>query len=221
MFFAERGFFVNFILLLFKGMGITIELFVLTLIFSLPLGLLVSFGRMSKVRIVRWLVGVYISVMRGTPLILQLVVVYFGPYYIFGPGHILQRNAAAVVAFVLNYAAYFAEIFRGGIESMPIGQYEAGEVLGFTRAQTFFRIVLPQVIKRILPPMSNELITLVKDTALAQTIGVAEMFRAAVNEASRLAAFRPLFWAGLFYFIMNLIVEQVLRYAEKKLSYYK
>ena len=210
-----------FFLLLVKGMVVTLEIFLLTLIFSIPLGMLVSFGRKSKIAPLRWLIGVYISIMRGTPLILQLVVVFYGPYYVFGPDAMMARFMAAVVAFTLNYAAYFCEIFRGGIESIPKGQYEAGEVLGFTKGQTFFRIILPQVIKRILPPISNEVITLVKDTALVQIIGVAEIFRAAFNESSRLGAIAPLFWAGLFYYVMNLIVAQLFAIAEKKLNYYR
>lgn len=210
-----------FFLLLVKGMVVTLEIFLLTLIFSIPLGMLVSFGRKSKVTPLRWLIGVYISIMRGTPLILQLVVVFYGPYYVFGPDAMMARFMAAVVAFTLNYAAYFCEIFRGGIESIPKGQYEAGEVLGFTKGQTFFRIILPQVIKRILPPISNEVITLVKDTALVQIIGVAEIFRAAFNESSRLGAIAPLFWAGLFYYVMNLVVAQLFAIAEKKLNYYR
>ena len=207
--------------MLVKGMVVTLEIFLLTLVFSIPLGMLISFGRKSKIAPLRWIIGVYISIMRGTPLILQLVVVFYGPYYIFGPDAMMARFMAAVVAFTLNYAAYFCEIFRGGIESIPKGQYEAGEVLGFTKGQTFFRIILPQVIKRILPPISNEVITLVKDTALVQIIGVAEMFRAAFNESSRLGAIAPLFWAGLFYYVMNLVVAQLFAIAEKKLNYYR
>lgn len=207
------------ILLLSQGMVVTIELFLLTLIFALPLGLVVSFGRRSKNFIVSGITGIYISVMRGTPLMLQLVVVMYGPYYVYGGK--IDRFAAAVVAFSLNYAAYFAEIYRGGIESIPAGQYEAGEVLGFTRPQVFFKIVLPQVIKRILPAISNEVITLVKDTALATVIGVAEMFRAAQDESSRVSLIQPLFVAGAFYYVMNLILAQIFKFSEKKLDYYR
>jgi len=210
---------VRLIDLLSRGMIVTIQLFVLTLILAIPLGLIISFGRRSKSRIINGIAGIYISIMRGTPLMLQLVVVYFGPYYIFGGK--IDRFAAAVIAFALNYAAYFAEIYRGGIESIPKGQYEAGEVLGFTKIQVFFKIVLPQVVKRILPAISNEVITLVKDTALVTTIGVAEMFRAAQSEASRVASIEPLFVAGVFYYIMNLIVAQLFALAEKKLNYYR
>ncbi len=205
--------------LLGEGMIVTVQLFVLTLIFALPLGLIISFGRRSRNFLVNGLTGIYISIMRGTPLMLQLVAVYFGPYYIFGGT--IDRFAAAVIAFSLNYAAYFAEIFRGGIESIAKGQYEAGEVLGFTRTQVFFKIILPQVIKRILPATSNEVITLVKDTALATAIGIAEMFRMANNEMSRTASIQPLIVAGVFYYVMNLIVAQVFRLAENKLNYYR
>jgi len=210
---------VKLLLLLGDGMIVTVQLFLLTLIFALPLGLIISFGRRSKNFIISGLTGIYISIMRGTPLMLQLVAVYFGPYYIFGGK--IDRFTAAVVAFALNYAAYFAEIYRGGIESIPKGQYEAGDVLGFTKSQVFFKIILPQVIKRILPAISNEVITLVKDTALATAIGVSEIFRAANNEMSRIASIKPLFVAGLFYYIMNLVVAQAFGFAEKKLNYYK
>ncbi|PYG87844.1 polar amino acid transport system permease protein [Ruminiclostridium sufflavum DSM 19573] len=205
--------------LLCNGMLVSIELFVLTLLFALPLGLIVAFGRRSKNILISGITGIYISVMRGTPLMLQLVVVYFGPYYIFE--RTIDRFTAAVVALALNYAAYFAEIYRGGIDSIPKGQYEAGEVLGFTRMQVFFRIVLPQVVKRILPAISNEVITLVKDTALVTAIGVAEMFKAAQTESSRILSVRPLFVAGAFYYVMNLVIERFFRFAEKKLDYYK
>jgi len=158
-------------------------------------------------------------VIRGTPLILQLIFVYFAPYYLFKLSY--DRFTAAIVAMSINYAAYFAEIYRGGIESIPAGQYEAGKVLGFTRMQTFFRIVLPQVVKRILPATGNEVITLVKDTALAQVIGVSELFRAAQTAASREFSTMPIFVAGFFYFIMNWVVSAVFLRLEKKLNYYR
>lgn len=205
--------------LLLEGMVVSVQIFVLTLIFAIPLGFIVSFGRRSKIKILNWITSIYISIMRGTPLILQLLVVYFGPYYIFGGK--VDRFYAAVIAFSLNYAAYFAEIFRGGIESIPKGQYEAGEVLGFTKSQVFFKIVLPQVVKRVLPPVSNEVITLVKDTALVTIIGVEEMFKVAQNASSRITSVEPLFVAGAFYFILNIIVAQVFSFAEKKLNYYR
>lgn len=204
---------------LLEGMVVSLQIFVLTLIFAIPLGLIVSFGRRSKNIIINGITGIYISIMRGTPLILQLLVVYFGPYYAFELK--VDRFTAAVIAFVLNYAAYFAEIFRGGIESITKGQYEAGEVLGFTKTQIFFKIILPQVVKRVLPAISNEVITLVKDTALVTTIGVAEMFRAAQNASSRVSSVQPLFVAGVFYYVMNLIVAQIFSFAEKKLNYYR
>lgn len=159
------------------GMLISTQIFVITLLFSLPLGLIVAFGRLSKNRVISMIVKFYISIMRGTPLMLQLMVVYFGPYYLFhikvGSGY---RLTATFIGFVINYAAYFAEIYRSGIQSMPIGQYEAAQILGYTKAQTFFKIILPQVIKRILPSITNEVITLVKDTSLSFTLSVAEMF---------------------------------------------
>ena len=149
-----------------KGMTVTTEIFFVTLIFSLPLGLLVCWGKMSKIKIIRWIISAYISIMRGTPLMLQLMVVYFGPYFIFGIRISMGYSLIAVfIAFAINYAAYFAEIYRGGIESMPVGQYEAARILGYSKAQTFFRIILPQVFKRILPSITNEVITLVKDTS--------------------------------------------------------
>ncbi len=205
--------------LLGEGMIVTVQLFVLTLIFALPLGLIISFGRRSRNFIINGLTGIYISIMRGTPLMLQLVAVYYGPFYIFGGT--IDRFSAAVIAFSLNYAAYFAEIFRGGIESIAKGQYEAGEVLGFTRSQVFFKIVLPQVIKRILPATSNEVITLVKDTALATAIGISEIFRITNNEMSRTGSIQPLVVAGVFYYLMNLFVAQMFKLAEKKLNYYR
>ncbi len=200
------------------GTVVSLEVFFLTLLFSLPLALPVALGRMSRNRAVSSLVNGYLLVMRGTPLILQLIFVYFAPYYLFRVSY--DRFVAVIVAFVLNYAAYFAEIYRGGIESIPRGQYEAAKVLGFTGQQTFFRIVLPQVVKRILPSTANEVITLVKDTALAQTIGVAELFRVAQNASSRQFSTMPIFVAGVFYFVMNWVVSTAFGYFEKRLSYY-
>lgn len=205
---------MKFLGFLLEGTLVTLQVFFLTLLFSLPLGLLVSFGRMSKNRLLSEFTKVYIDIMRGTPLILQLMVAYFALFNI-------DRFPAAIIAFVLNYAAYFSEIFRGGIESMPKGQYEAAEVLGFTKMQTFMRIILPQVVKRILPPISNEVITLVKDTALVQVLGVSELFRIAKDEASRVVSTTPLFIAGVFYFVMNWFVTRAFHYAEKKFNYYR
>ncbi len=208
--------------LLGSGMLKSAAIFFLTLLFSLPLGLLFSFGRMSQKGPVRGIAKFYISVMRGTPLMLQMIVVYFAPYYVFGvrisSGY---RSVAVILAFVLNYAAYFAEIYRSGIESMPKGQYEAAEVLGYSKAQTFVKIILPQVIKRILPPVTNEMITLVKDTSLAFVLNEVEMFTAAKQIAAKETSIMPLMVAGLFYYIFNLAVAAVMEYAEKRLNYYR
>lgn len=202
-----------------QGTVVSLEIFFLTLLFSLPLALPIAFGRMSKKKPVRAVINGYLLIMRGTPLILQLIFVYFAPYYLFGVSY--DRFIAVIVAYVINYAAYFAEIYRGGIESIPQGQYEAAKVLGFTRFQTFFRIIVPQVIKRILPSTANEVITLVKDTALAQTIGVAELFRVAQNASARQFSTMPIFIAGVFYFLMNWIVSTGFTRLEKKLTYYR
>ena len=202
------------------GMGTSIEIFTVTLLVSLPLGLLISFGRMSKNPVLRAAVKFYISIMRGTPLMLQLMVVYFGPYYLFGirvgNGY---RLWAAFIGFAVNYAAYFAEIYRSGIQSMPAGQYEAAKLLGYTKYQTFFRIIFPQVVKRILPSITNEVITLVKDTSLAFT--VMEMFTVAKALASSQVSMVPFVAAGLFYYIFNLLVASFMEYAEKKMNYYQ
>jgi len=204
------------------GMWVSIQIFLVTLIFSLPLGLLVSFGRMSKNRVIEAVVKFYISVMRGTPLMLQLMVVYFGPYYLFG---IKVSNGyrlwAAFIGFVINYAAYFAEIYRSGIQSMPAGQYEAAKLLGYSKNQTFFRIIFPQVVKRILPSVTNEVITLVKDTSLAFTISVLEMFAVAKALASSQTSLIPFVAAGLFYYVFNLVVALLMEYIEKRMNYYQ
>ena len=203
-----------------EGFLVTVQIFVLTLLFSLPLGMLVAFGRMSRCKIIKLIAKLYISVMRGTPLMLQIIVVYFAPYYMFrmkmGPGY---RFPAVIIAFVINYAAYFAEIYRSGIESIPNGQYEAAQVLGYNKAQTFIRIILPQVIKRVLPSITNETITLVKDTSLAFTISIAEMFTVAKQIGAAQTSVMPLLAAGIFYYVFNLIVATVMEYIEKRLSY--
>lgn len=204
-----------------KGMISTAEIFFLTLLFSLPLGLLVSFGRMSKSRLLRGISKFYISIMRGTPLMLQLLVVYFAPYYVFGLNLRGYRFPAIIIAFSVNYAAYFAEIYRGGIESMSIGQYEAAKVLGYNKFQTFFKIILPQVIKRILPSITNETITLVKDTSLAFVLAHAEMFTLAKQIAAKDTSMAPLMAAGLFYYLFNLAVAFVMERIEKSMSYYR
>lgn len=207
---------------LLEGFWVSVQIFVLTLLFSMPLGMIVAFGRMSKNRLIRTIVKIYISIMRGTPLMLQILVVYFGPYYLFriqmGRGY---RFPAVILAFAINYAAYFAEIYRAGIESIPVGQYEAAQIMGYNKAQTFFKIILPQVFKRVLPPVTNETITLVKDTSLAFTISVAEMFTTAKEIASAQTSMVPLLAAGIFYYIFNLVVATVMEGLEKKFSYYR
>ena len=204
------------------GMIETLKIFAYTLIFTLPLGMIVAFGRMSRFFIIRNITKLYIAVMRGTPLMLQLLVVYFGPYYIFHRSLTLEyRFYAVIIGFVLNYAAYFAEIYRSGIEAMPVGQYEAAKVLGYNKVQTFFKIILPQVIKKILPPVTNEVITLVKDTSLAFAISYVEMFSVAKKIAAAQTTMMPFVIAGVFYFIFNFLVAFVMGRIEKRLDYYK
>ncbi len=203
-----------------QGMLVTVEIFFLTLLFSLPLGLVVAFGRMSGNGVLRNISKFYISVMRGTPLMLQLIVVYFGPYYLFGFNLKGFRFPAIIIAFAINYAAYFAEIYRGGIESMPVGQYEAAEVLGYGKTQTFFKIIFPQVLKRILPSVTNETITLVKDTSLAFALAQAEMFTIAKQIAAAEASIMPLMVAGVFYYVFNLLVAAVMERIERSMDYY-
>lgn len=212
------------LLTLSEGFGLTLVIFFLTLVFSLPLGLLVALGRISKFAPLKWLVQAYISIMRGTPLMLQLIAIYFGPSLLFGIA--LPRNwrlIATVLAFVLNYAAYFAEIYRGGIMSMPRGQYEAAEVLGYSKSRTFLTIILPQVIKNILPAVTNEIIVLVKDTSLAYAIGVVEMFTAAkqICVAPNSPGLLALLAAGVFYYVFNLVVAIIMEQVEKRLAYYR
>ncbi len=201
-----------------EGFLTTLSIFGLTLLFSIPLGLLIAVAKMSKIKIIRYPITFYISVMRGTPLLLQIVAIYFGSYYM---GFSFDRFPAVVMAFSLNYAAYFAEIFRGGILSIPKGQYEAATMLGMTKAQTFFRIILPQVVKRVVPASANEVITLVKDTSLAQVIAVTELFSLAKKQQAAYASIYPLFVAGVFYYIANLVLSCLFTYIERKLDYYK
>lgn len=207
---------------LMSGMGMTCAIFFLTLLFSLPLGLVVALLRMHRNKVVSVITRVYISIMRGTPLMLQVIVVYFAPYYVFRV-QISQsyRFAAVIIAFVLNYAAYFAEIYRSGIQSVPQGQYEAAQVLGYSHSQTFLRIIVPQVWKRVLPAVTNEVVTLVKDTSLSFAIAEAEMFTIAKQISSKVASIWPLLAAGLFYYIFNLLVVLVCSRVEKHYSYYK
>ena len=213
--------------LLGQGFGFSFGIFFFTIIFSLPLGLLVAAGKMSKIKTISAFFKAYVSILRGTPLMLQLLLVYFGPYYLFGIttgniqiGPFNYRFIASIIGFSLNYAAYFAEIFRGGIQSMPKGQYEAAQVLGFSKSQTYFKIILPQVVKRVLPSVGNEVITLVKDTSLAQVLAVTEMFTQASALASAQVSVMPFIVAGLFYYIMNFIIELLLGLIEKSMNYY-
>ena len=207
--------------MLIQGFGVSLKLFMLTLIGAIPLGIPVALARMSRLRPLTLLARAFISVLRGTPLMLQMFAIYFSPYYVFG----IQLTPdskwhACVVAFIVNYAAYFAEIYRSGIQSIPRGQFEAAEVLGYSSGQTFFRIVLPQVAKRILPAMGNEVITLVKDTSLAFSIGVAEMFSTAKALVASQVSMMPFAIAALFYWVFNFLVEIALGLLEKKLDYY-
>ena len=213
---------INILLQLSQGMLFSILIFSVTLVLSLPLGLLVAFARMSKIKVIRIPASIYISIMRGTPLMLQLMVVYFGPYYIFGIKVVDNyRIIAALIGFVINYAAYFAEIYRGGIQSIGRGQYEAAKLLGYSKTQTFMVIILPQVIKRILPSITNEVITLIKDTSLAFTISVLEMFSRAKALASSSTSMIPFVVAACIYYVFNFIVEFIMNSIEKRLEYYR
>lgn len=204
-----------------NGFLVSLQIFAFTLIGALPLGVVVALCRMSKFKPLALIMRFYISVMRGTPLMLQMFAIFFGPYYLFG----IQlgtdyKFTACIIAFIINYAAYFAEIYRSGIQSIPKGQYEAASVLGYSRLQTFLLIILPQVVKRILPAMGNEIITLVKDTSLAFAIGVAEMFSEARALVSSQSSLLPFGVAALFYWVFNLVIEMILNRIEKKLDYY-
>ena len=211
--------FVTVTLQLLKGFEETLKVFGLTLLFSLPLGLLVCFGSMSRIKPLRWLIRGFIWVIRGTPLMLQLMVIFYGPGLLFDM-KALPRFTAVVVAFSINYACYFAEIYRGGIESINQGQWEAGQVLGLSKTQTFFRVVLLQVVKRIVPPMSNEIITLVKDTALARIIAVYEVIWAG-ESFIKSGQIWPLFYTGAFYLIFNGVLTILFSTIEKKLNYFR
>ena len=203
------------------GMLRTFGLFGLTLLGALPLGMIIALLRKSRFGVVRGIIRVYISIMRGTPLMLQLLVWYFGPYYLFGIEIGGWRFPAIVMGFILNYAAYFAEIYRGGIESIPVGQYEAAAVLGYTKSQTFMKIILPQVIKRIMPSVTNEVITLVKDTSLAYTLAYQEVFSLAKQISASQTSFLPFIIAGVFYFVANYVVAFVMERIEKSMNYYR
>ena len=202
------------------GLSKTCAIFFLTLLFSLPLGMLVALCRMSRNKIVSTVTRFFISVLRGTPLMLQLLAVTYGPYYLFGVSVSRNKLIPVVIAFAINYAAYFAEIYRGGIESISVGQYEAAEVLGYNKTQTFIHIILPQVIKRIMPSVTNEVVTLVKDTAMAFTVSYQEMFTIGKQIANSQTSFTPFIVAGVFYFIFNAIVDFVMGKIENKMAYY-
>ena len=204
-----------------EGLGKTCAIFFLTLLFSLPLGIIVALLRMSKNKIISGITRFFISILRGTPLMLQLLAVTYGPYYLFGLSVSRNKLIPVVVAFAINYAAYFAEIYRGGIESISKGQYEAAEVLGYTKAQTFLRIILPQVVKRIMPSITNEVVTLVKDTSMAFTVSYQEMFTIGKQIANSQTSFLPFVVAGVFYFVFNAIVDFVMGRIEQRLDYYK
>ena len=203
-----------------EGMLRTCAIFFLTILFSMPLGMIVMLLRRSRFKVIQWITKIYIAVMRGTPLMLQLLAWYFGPYYLFGWSIRGYRFAAIIIGFSMNYAAYFAEIYRGGIEAIPNGQYEAADVLGYSKAQTFFKIILPQVIKTILPSITNEVITLVKDTSLAFALAYNEMFAIAKQIAASQTSFTPYVVAGVFYFIANYAVAFVMERIEKAFDYY-
>ncbi len=201
------------------GFLTTLLIFAVTLLCSIPLGLVITFGSMSKIKPVKWLTKTFVWIIRGTPLMLQIIIVFYGPGLMFG-WRALDRLVAVLIAFVINYACYFSEIYRGGIESIPKGQYEAGQVLGMTKTQIFFKIVLFQVIKRIVAPMGNEIITLVKDTSLARVIAVTELVKAAETIISLKAIIWPLFYIGAFYLLFSGLLSILLGYVEKKLNYY-
>ncbi len=209
------------ILKMSEGLGNTCAIFFLTLLFSLPLGMVFALLRMSKSKIVSSAMRFIISILRGTPLMLQLLAVTYGPYYLFGVSVSQNKLIPVVIAFAINYAAYFAEIYRGGIESMPIGQYEAANVLGYTKVQTFMHIILPQVVKRIMPSITNEVVTLVKDTSIAFCVSYQELFTIGKMIANSETSFTPFLIAGVFYFLFNAIVDLVMGRIEKRLDYYK
>lgn len=204
-----------------SGFGKTCAIFFLTLLFSLPLGMVIALLRMSKSKIVSNVTRFIISVLRGTPLMLQLIAVTYGPYYLFDMSVSRNKLIPVVIAFAINYAAYFAEIYRSGIESMPVGQYEAADILGYRKIQTFFHIILPQVIKRIMPSITNEVVTLVKDTSMAFTVSYQEMFTIGKQIANSETSFVPFVVAGVFYFVFNAIVDYAMGKVEKSMNYYQ
>ena len=209
---------INLTKILFTGLGNTLLIFVLTLIIGIPIGILVAIAKNSKHKVISFITNIYILIIRGTPMMLQIIFVYFAPYYLFNISY--DRFTAIIIAFVINYAAYFAEIFRSGILSIPIGQKEAAYTLGMNKIQTFFRILLPQIIKRILPALSNEVISLIKTTSLAQVIGITEIFALAQKQSSFQFSIVPLCVAGMMYLCLCILITFVFNKAEKKLSYY-
>lgn len=208
------------ILKMSEGLGRTCAIFFLTILFSMPLGMIVALLRMSKSKVISGVTRFVISILRGTPLMLQLLAVTYGPYYLFEVSVSRNKLIPVIIAFSINYAAYFAEIYRGGIESISKGQYEAAEVLGYSKFQTFMRIILPQVVKRIMPSVTNEVVTLVKDTSMAFTVSYQEMFTIGKQIANSQTSFMPFIVAGVFYFVFNAIVDFVMGRIEKKLNYY-
>ena len=212
--------FIDVTMQLLDGFKVTMLIFFVVLLGALPLGLVITFGSMSKVKPIRWLTRTFVWIIRGTPLMLQIILVFYGPGLLFGAKP-LERLTAVLIAFIINYAAYFSEIYRGGIESIPVGQYEAGQVLGMTRSQIFFRVVLFQVIKRILPAMGNEVITLVKDTSLARVIAVVELVKAAQDIVGAHALIWPIFYIGAFYLAVSGLLTLLFGWLEKKMDYYK
>ena len=202
-----------------QGFVVTLIIFAATIAASLPLGLVITFGSMSKILPIRWITKVFVWIIRGTPLMLQVILIFYGPGLL-NLNIRFDRLPAVLIAFIINYACYFSEIYRGGIESIPKGQYEAGQVLGMTKSQIFFKIVLFQVIKRVVPPMGNEIITLVKDTSLARVIAVTELVKSAENIIAVKGIIWPLFYVGAFYLLFTALVTFLLNLAEKKMSYY-
>ena len=215
----DLNYFIKLMKILWDGIKVSLKIFAITLVFTIPLGILVSVLSISKNKIISKIIKLYILLMRGTPLLLQIICIYFAPYYLFKFSY--NRFIAVVIAFTLNYAAYFGEIFRGGIESIPKGQWEVAFTLGFTKIRTFFIVILPQAIKRILPSISNEVITLVRDTSLAQVIGVTELFAFAQKQANYKFSIIPLLVAGLIYLLISVILTYIFNYTERKLEYYR
>ena len=215
----DLNYFIKLMKILWDGTKVSLKIFAITLVFTIPLGILVSVLSISKNKIISKIIKLYILLMRGTPLLLQIICIYFAPYYLFKFSY--NRFIAVVIAFTLNYAAYFGEIFRGGIESIPKGQWEVAFTLGFTKIRTFFIVILPQAIQRILPSISNEVITLVRDTSLAQVIGVTELFAFAQKQANYKFSIIPLLVAGLIYLLISVILTYIFNYTERKLEYYR